>query len=330
MKSAITILLLFVSCLARAQYIPNSALNYHYASIYNPAFTGVEDYTEIKGGFRYQWAAFKGNAPQFGNLNVNLRLKRPLDLKQNALRPSRSNFDDFVPRGKMKVHGLGFNVYNETIGPMKSVGGGAHYSLHIPISKKSKLAMGFGGMIQNTKVDSDLYWGVNVDVTDPIYEKITAAGARQTEIWTRAGLLFYTPTFYVGATYYTWNNTLASSDIAFLSAYYRGGAQAGVTIPLSEDFVLKPSVWALVLNTNDLVVDYTAKFFLHERTWFGLTYRDVKSGVVSGGFEINEFFSAAYAYEFSLGRLRTFGGGSHEIVLAFRMRNLKEVKQWAW
>src|SRR5690606_24731989 len=103
--------------------------------------------------------------------------------------------------------------------------------------------------------------------------------------------------------------------------------QAGVSLPLNEDMDLKPSVLALWQTDNQFIIDYQVKFYLQDKTWFGLTYRDIQAGVVTGGFNFNTTFSASYSYEFSLGKLRTFSGSTHELILSARLRNYKKVNQ---
>jgi type IX secretion system PorP/SprF family membrane protein len=323
--------LLLLPILVSAQYVPNSAQNFHYATLYNPAFTGIENFVDFKFGYRYQWTGFKENAPQFGNIAVNFRLKQPLDLKTNGLRPSRTDFSNLVPRRKLSIHGMGFNGYSETFGPIVRAGGGLHYAIHLPLSERLHLSGGIGAMVENTRVDQNkLYWGPNPDSGDPVYDKVMAGGANHTEIWTRAGLLLYSDNFYIGGTYYPYNKSLKSSDIAFNDAYYTAGVQAGVSFPLNEDFDLKPTIWALMLTTDEWLIDYSAKFYMQDKVWFGLTYRDVKAGIVSGGFNISQLLSASYSYEFNLGKLRTFSGSSHELILAFRFSNIRHLNQRTW
>lgn len=332
MKMIVRIALLLLICPVSlmAQYLPNSGQNFQYASLYNPAFSGIENFIDFKPGHRYQWTGFKDNAPQFTNMLVNFRIKQPLDLKVNALRPSRTDFSKIVPRRKLSIQGLGFNFFHESVGPIKRTGLGTNYALHMPVTEKIFVSGGVGLMYEMTRLDgNDLYWGENPD-PDPVYESLSQGAANHSELWTRAGLLVYSDDFYVGVTYYPFNTSITSSDIIFNEQFYKGHFQAGVSFPLNEDFDLKPTIWALWLHNNKMAIDYTAKFYMQDRAWFGLTYRDIKAGVVSGGFNINELFSAGYSYEFPLGKLRTFGGGSHEIVMGFRFNNFKNVIQRTW
>jgi type IX secretion system PorP/SprF family membrane protein len=314
-----------------AQYIPTTSQPFQFAPIFNPAFSGIENFVDVKLGHRYQWTAFKDNAPQFSNLSVNFRTKQPLDLKVNALRPSRTDFTRIVPRTRLSYHGMGFNVYNEKIGPVRKFGVGTQYAVHFPVSGKINISAGAGVMYENSRLKGDeLYWGENPDLDDEILQKLEGGDVSTSTVWARAGFLVYSENFYIGATYYPASATIKRSDLAFDEQYYNGSMQFGLSFPLNEDFDLRPGILALWQVDNTFVIDYMAKFYMQDRAWFGVTYRDIQAGVVSGGFNINTMFSASYSYEFALGKLRTFSGSTHELVLSGRLKNYKRLNQRTW
>lgn len=316
----------------RGQYIPQSGQPFQYAPIYNPAFTGVENFMDIKLGHRYQWGAFKESVPQFSNLAINFRTKQPLDIKTNALRPSRTDYTRDIPTSKLGFHGLGFNVYSEKLGPLKEFGVGLHYAVHFPLSEKLTISGGVGAMYENSRLrgGDEFYWGENVDTNDPVYKILQAGDISQSSVWTRVGVLVYGKNFYVGGTYYPWNTSLGDPELAFDDQFYSGSLQVGYSFPVNDDFDLKPGVLALWQIDNTFVIDYQAKVYLQDKAWFGLTYRDIQAGVVSGGFNFGSTLSASYSYEFALGKLRTFSGSTHELVLSARLRNYKQLNQRTW
>ena len=113
-------------------------------------------------------------------------------------------------------------------------------------------------------------------------------------------------------------------------AFYRGSLQAGVSIPLNVDVVVKPGVLALLQMNGNVTIDYNVKSYFKENIWLGLTYRDIKSGVAIVGWNFNERLSASYSYEMSLGEFKQFNDGSHELVLGFRLNNFKKYSQYTW
>jgi type IX secretion system PorP/SprF family membrane protein len=198
------------------------------------------------------------------------------------------------------------------------------------VSEKIYVSAGAAATLENTRLSGDdLYFGENPD-PDPFVDKLKNGSTNHSELWTRVGLLVYGEKFYIGGAYYPYNATVTTSDVAFTDPFYKGNLQAGVSFRLNEDIEVKPSVFALWQAAGDIMLDYSAKFYLQERAWFGLTYRDIKSGIASAGFHINEQFSVAYSFEFSLGELRTFTGSSHDVVISWRVKNLKRANQYTW
>lgn len=334
MKRFLLIVTLGVFCCeVSAQYIPNSGQAFQFASAYNPAFTGVENYGDLKLGYRYQWTGFKEYAPKFVNLAYNFRLKQPLDLTFNALRSSQSGSKGriVIPKSKQLIHGLGFAVFNEKVGLIERLGGGVNYSLHYPLSAKTRMALGLSAIVENTKLNADeIYLGANPD-PDPFYENLLKGSTNHTEVGLRAGILFYSQNFYFGASYFpVWNTTIKSSDLDFKDPFYRGSVQAGVSLPVNAELSIKPSIVALLQMNDEILIDYNVKAFLEKKVWFGLTYRDIQSGIVSAGLMINDKFAASYSYEFSMSKIKQFSGGSHELVLSVRLNNFKRQSQQTW
>ena len=327
-------LLTFISQTLLAQYIPNSNQAFQFAPIFNPAFSGIEPYKDLKLSYRYQWTGFGSNAPKFINLAYNFRLKEPLDLKLHALRTtsstSRSKKDD-IPKMKKAIHGLGVNIFNESVGPVNRLGGGINYAFHYPLTNTLKLAAGVGAMIDNTKINLDkLYFGINPD-PDPFYDRLVVNGSNHTELNVRAGVLIYSPNFYFGLSYYPIvYSPLKTSDITVDDPFYKGSVQAGVAFSVTPTISVKPSVLALWQIDNKFAIDYNVKMYIDQKIWFGVTYRDTQSLVGILGFNLNELFGASYAYEISTNGMQQFSDGSHELVLSLRLNNFKRLSSRTW
>lgn len=313
-----------------AQYIPNNAQGYQFMALFNPAFTGVENFNDLKLSYRYQWAGFGKNSPKFINLGYTGRIKQPLDLSYNAQRMSSYSGGQMeqLPRSKKIIHGLGGNVFQSTIGVLQSIGGSVNYALNYPLSKRSRLAIGFSALIENRKLNIN---EISVRDPDEFYNYLLRSSTSQTDLNVRAGILLYKEYFYFGVSYLPLVNVaLQSSDLAMEEPFYRGSVQAGVTLPLNADVALKPSVLALFQMNNEFSIDYSVKAYIQNKVLLGLTYRDIKSGVALLGFNLNDTFSVSYSFELSVGEFRKFDDGSHELVLAARLNNLKRFTQYIW
>lgn len=313
-----------------AQYVPNNAQTFQFMPVINPAFTGIESYDDLKMSYRYQWSGFGSYSPKFISLAYNKRLIEPLDLSYNSLRlsdPSATEADE-LPRSKRMIHGIGGNIFHSKVGVLKSVGASANYAINYPLTNKVRFAVGLTALLENRKLDVS---EVSVRDPDAFYNYLLTGSTSQTDFNLRTGILIYSQNYYIGLSYFPLlYKAIRSSDLAMAEPFYRGSVQAGVAIPLNPDFTLKPGIMALIQMNNDIVMDFNVKGYFKQNIWFGLTYRDIKSGVAMVGFSLNEKLSAAYSYEMSLGEFKQFNDGSHELVLAFRFNNFRKFNQYTW
>ena len=324
------ILMVLAKVSVQAQYLPNNAQAFQFMPLYNPAFTGIENFNDLKFSYRYQWAGFGNYSPKFINLSYQTRLVEPLDLSYNSLRLSdpASMSPDNLPRSRRMIHGLGGNLFHSEVGVLKSIGANVNYAIHYPVSKNARLAGGFSLLIENRKLDVG---EVTVRDPDPFYNHLLTSSTSQTDLNLRAGIVLYAPDYYIGVSYLPLMYTvLEASELAMTEPFYRGTVQAGVSLYVNPDVTLKPSIMALLQMDNAVALDYNVKAFFRENIWLGLTYRDIKSGVAIIGWNFDERLSAAYSYEMSLGEFKQFNDGSHELVLSMRLNNFKKYSQYTW
>jgi type IX secretion system PorP/SprF family membrane protein len=187
------------------------------------------------------------------------------------------------------------------------------------------MAIGVGVVFENQKIDVN-----RLVFNDENY--IPPQGMSAYSMLTgRAGLLLFSKSFYFGISYLPLGPVIIqqASDYVHHDAYL-GSAQTGVSIALTPEFILKPSVMALLYKDGGLQLDYNVKAFIRERLWLGVSYRDVESVVPMVGFSISDALSVSYAYEILTGDLKQFGDSSHELVLSIRLNNFKKLKQYTW
>jgi type IX secretion system PorP/SprF family membrane protein len=321
-----------VAELAHGQLLPNSNQAYQFASSYNPAFSGIESSTSIRLGYRSQWTGFGNEGPTFATLLFDVRLKQPLDLKHNAWRTSQSGADaEEIPKRKLIIHGFGACVLNEKVSVIDRIGGNMNYSFHYPISKKIRLATGVSVAIENTKLNvGELYLGVDPD-PDSFYDFLLTNGVSQTNLNVRAGLLLYSPRFYIGFSYNDLiYSALTESGVDFNELYYRGSAQAGITIPLSAAIDLKPSTFLSWQIDDSWLIDYYLKLEIQRKFTLGFAYRTSESFVTLVSFNLNHAIGVSYTYEQSTNSLKQFSDGSHEIVLGLRLNNSRRKSEAVW
>ncbi len=328
----------FMVCLAAhpvlAQYVPNSNQSFQVAPLLNPAFSGIEGFRDLKVSYRYQWTGFGSSAPKFINIAYNFRVKEPLDLNLHALRTTsamtRRKKDD-IPVIKKVIHGLGFNVFSESLAPTNRIGGGINYAFHYPLTNNLRLSGGVGAMIDNTRIDlNKLEYEFNTN-PDPFWQNLRDNGSNHTELNIRAGALIYSENFYLGLAYFpVLYESLKSSEVTVDRTFYRGSVMTGYGFLLTPALNLRPSILALWQMDNRFTIDYNVKMYIEQKLWLGVTYRDTKNLVGLIGFNLNELLGASYSYEVSTGGMQQFSDGSHELVLAVRLNNFKRLSPATW
>lgn len=330
MKTLFRAFFFLVLMSAEAQYIPNSAQSFQFIPLYNPAFTGIESFNDLKISYRYQWSGFGSYSPKFLNLAYMSRLVEPLDLAYNSLRVSDPSamLPENLPRSKRIIHGMGGNVFYSQIGVLKSAGANISYAIHYPVASHLRLAGGISLLVENRKLDVG---EITVRDPDEFYNHLLNGSTSQTDLNVRAGAVLYGPRFYFGFTYLPVVYTpIEASDLAMTVPFYRASVQAGFSFPLNADVTLKPSIVGLIQMNNEWTLDYHVKAFFRENIWLGISYRDIRSGVGLVGWNFNERLTASYSYEMSLGEFKQFNDGSHELVLSFRLDNFRKQTQYTW
>lgn len=322
--------LFFAYSAARAQYIPQLGQAYQFAPVYNPAFSGIESFSDVKVAYRNQWSGFGKFSPQFFNIAWNTRTKHPVDLKYNSMRISNPNYVDplRLPRRKRIIHGLGVHVFHSEAGLMNTFGGGANFSIHYPVRRKWKLALGGGVLLEGKKIDLQ---ELTFHEQDPFYESLKGQPNTQLDLSLRAGSVLYSPHFYLG---FSWlsalRQTLAPSDIAFDRSNAQAVVMTGFLFPAGPQFDLQTSTVFYFLTANRQEADVAIKGVIQDRVMLGAGYRTIQAGLVYLGFDITPAMNLTYSWEVPFGGFKRFSDSSHEVVIGFRMNNVKKVSGYLW
>jgi type IX secretion system PorP/SprF family membrane protein len=253
----------------------------------NPAYAGTHPYWSGTILHRSQWLNFPG-APKTNLLAVDGQLKD-------------------------KRMGLGFMVTNDNIGLNKINDISGSYSYRIKLGKKDgQLAFGLRAGIRNQVFNANdaLY----VDQGDPLYNG-------NQSIWTPKfdfGLYYFQERAYLGLTV---PNVVTidsrkkdNSDAGLRRHYYLNG---GYVWKLSNMVDFKPSFLVKLEPTAPVSMDLNAHFLFNQRFWLGVSYRHNAAFVGMLEYSITPNLRAGYAYDYTTTAIRTFQGGSHEIMLSY-------------
>lgn len=326
----------FIFCLsaqvALAQFVPNVGQAFQLAPSYNPSFTGIESYGDLKMMYRYQWVAF-ADAPKYLYASYYGRLTKPFTPGDQSLRTSGNAIkalQERIPKSKLSFLGMGGQVYSETRGPIEHKGAQFNIAYHYPLVKSWKLSVGISAVIDNTKLRMDKITLAEPD-EDELYNRLLTEGSSYTNLNLRPGLLIYHTRFYVGFSYLPLiNKVIQDAGAEQQYGYYRAVISSGYSFIIDPGVYLKPSIVGLISRNDKMHFDYSLKLYLRERIWTGIVYRDVKSAVGMVGFMLNPSIGFAYSYERSLDTFNQFNDGSHELVVNVRIQNIKKENPYTW
>ena len=306
---------LLVWGIARAQQDAQFS-QYMFNGIYiNPAYAGYREQLNLHAFYRTQWTGING-APQTMSVAV----------------------DAIANEGNV---GLALQISSDRIGAQRNQAAYASYAYRIRTNEdgSSRLAFGIGvGAVQ---------LGVNGALLNPNDPEISQPSGMQSTILpdARAGVYYATDRFYAGLS----ADNLISQYIdidryAFIPKpkphYY---LTAGMLLPLSETMSIKPSFLIKDDRGGPTSLDVSAFLILGDRLWLGGSYRTgvklyKKSHLQNNLSALNSAVAAAqifatnnlrigYAYDFSIGPMQGYGGGTHEISVGyfFNKRHIRMV-----
>lgn len=287
---------------------------YMFNGIYiNPAYAGYREQLNIHAFYRSQWTGIEG-APKTMSLAV----------------------DAIANDGNV---GLAFQVSNDKLGAQTNLSAYASYAYRLKMNADgtSRLAFGVSGGVVQLGID-----GALLNPNDP--EPFQPAGLQSTVIPdARAGVYYSSDRFYAG---FSADNLLSQYiDVkkhAFIPQpklhFY---LTAGMLLPVSADVLLKPSFLLKDDRGGPTSLDLSAFLILGDRLWVGGAYRTgvklySKSYMQQGLSNLNSAVAAiqifptsnmrvGYAYDFSMGAMRGYSNGTHELSIGYFF-NRKKVR----
>jgi type IX secretion system PorP/SprF family membrane protein len=312
------------------------------ASILNPAFTGVDNFLDIKAGYRHQWTGIP-DGPQIYYLSIMGVIVKPKyqSIRSNALRISDPTLfselgsNDFNRISAIK-HGLGANIVNDSYGPFNQLSAFVSYGFHFPITQKLRFTIGAAGGIVNTRIDvSKVQVDEEFAAIDETYQAFLANGGGNTNLDFNSGALLYTRNFYIGysATNLMQNVLISNIGLEQEKNAISHSAMAGYKFQLGPDYQLLPSLVLKAMDPFPSYFEYGLKMRYRKSFWSGLSLRDNKSNrdiALMTGFFLNNGINISYSYDFSLNGFNDQLKGSHEVVIGLSVFNSTQALPYAW
>lgn len=259
--------------------------------VLNPAYAGSKEFVSTAIAVRKQWAGFEG-APFSQSASIHGLLKN-------------------------KKVGLGFMIVNDHIGITNSTEVYGSYAYHLRF-RKSRLAMGIqAGITSYTSKLSDLvFW----DPNDKVYEIPTLSSLLPNF---GGGIYYYSEYYYAGLSlpfsisYSPLDNLgvkIIDNGYNLTRHYY---FTAGGMIGKSRTLKARPSVLVKYVENAPVQYDLNLNFLINEIFWVGASYRSEDAVVAIFEFQASRKLRIGYSADYTLGRLKNYSAGSHEIMLGY-------------
>ena len=265
----------------------------------NPAYAGYHEHPCASAIIREQWIGFEG-APKTQSISIH------------------------GPLSSQRI-GVGLNVQRRSIGVSSATTFDGIYDYRFPVGNGT-LSLGVQASGRILKVDYTdpavkTVQDINIDPgVDAISDSKFLANVG-------AGVYYYTPAFYIGAS----SPRLMSSDIDFeLNDLFVAKEQphfylmTGVALPLTYKLSFVPQVLVRYTDAAPVDIDLNLGLRWYEDFALGVTLR--KGGVDNQLLESVDFIASAKilrglriaaAYDFTLSDLRKYSDGSLEVMLMY-------------
>ncbi len=281
---------------------------------YNPAYAGSYEFMSLNAVYRNQWWGIEGA-------------------------PESQTFTIHTPLAKNKI-GLGFSLINDKIGPTGTTTANLAYAYHIPFNY-GKLSLAVQGGIQHWRAD----WN-KLDIrenTDVVFDDMTP---RRWLPNVGAGIYYYTPHFYVGASVpHIINNDLRmaedSEDIwamQYRHYYFMAGGIIGITptikfkpmllvknVGLFGEFKSSSAQSGFVGAPTEFDID--ASFLFFDTFWVGASFRSafeafsgkssVDSGDIWAAYYLKNGLRVGLSYDYTLTKLQSYARGSFDVMVGY-------------
>jgi len=289
MQKLIFILLTFFSVInsnAQQQFVfTNYLLNQNY---YNPAFAGSEKVHTASLGYRNQWVGFEG---------------APVTLQANF----------YGSYNNMRKHGYGISIMSDRSGLMQNTNFHLNYAYHINLT--DSIRMGFGIRPGYIQYNIKLY---DAQLADPIDDVLTGNILSTNALDLNAGLYIYSNKFFFSASMrHMMGKAISFTGFNYgLAKHYTMIGGYNFKIP-KKKIVIQPSFLFQYVSPAPIQMSFMLKTTYNNKYWAGLTMRTQDAVGIAAGISLWGRLSIGYAFDYSLGDVRSYNSGTHELMISF-------------
>lgn len=318
------VLCLHASAQQRPQYTQYIFNNY----LLNPALSGMENYTDLRFGYRKQWTGIK-NAPQTSFVSANFALgdqylwRNALSLPEKEEQPmSRNYMQNYT--SSPSHHGVGIIAVLDDVGPLSRLDASLTYAYHLQVNNALNFSVGVAAGLSRIGLDIN---ALEFEVENDPAIRNTIVSQVKPDLG--LGVWLYGANFFAGASV----QQILPQKLSFTSdPNYTAGKEVphlfvttGYRFFVAEDIAMTPSVMVKKVSPTPLSFDANLKVAFKDRFWLGGSYRKNDSFSALAGVNVNKTFNLTYSYDFITSQLNTVSNGSHEIVLGIQLNNVYQV-----
>lgn len=289
----------------------------------NPAVAGIENYIDVKTGYRTQWTGLDG-APVTSYVSVHMPLgKNYLYGNANSFSGkgdnpmSRSYKQNYMAADPH--HGVGMQAVIDKAGPFHRTDISASYAYHIGLTEKINASAGISAGIVQMQLDRS-----EIVLENDNDNALASSEGSRIIPDVSAGIWVYGPDFFAGIA----GGQLAGGNLNFSNNSSAGSKlvphffiTGGYKLFLSEDIAAIPSIMMKWVEPAPASIDFNGKLAFRDKLWIGGGYRNDKSFSAMAGFNVSYLFNLSYAYDFPSSDIQLPGHSSHEIVLGILLNN---------
>jgi type IX secretion system PorP/SprF family membrane protein len=300
------------------QYVLNNLL-------INPAVTGIENYIDVKTGYRSQWTGLQG-APVTSYITGSIPFGSDF-VGGDASALSGGNQDNPYSRlfsqsyeAAPPHHGLGFMVISDQAGPISTSNIDATYAYHLGISSNFNLSVGVEAGFNHTTLNTS-----ELILENPNDPAINNGNNSQWKPDLGIGVWGYSSEYYFGISalqllsqnlFFSTNN--AYSQAKTVPQFFLTG---GFKVYLTDDVTLLPSTLVKFISPLPVTYDINMKVTFGNRFWVGGAYRNGDAVAGMFGLNISSLINISYSYDYTTSALRTVSNGTHELVIGLMLNN---------
>lgn len=322
-------LALLTGFMARGQQRPQYTQYIFNNYLLNPALSGIENYTDVKVGYRRQWNGIQ-DAPQTSFVAAHWKLgndylwNNPLSLPDKGDHPmSRNYMQNYM--ASPAHHGVGVVAVYDKAAAISRLDVNLTYAYHLQLQNALNLSVGLAAGISRIGFDVS-----SLKFEDQMREDPAVLNTNTVQLKPdlAIGVWLYGARFFAGASL----QSVLPQKLSFTKNSEENSGRevshlfvtSGYRFFVDEDISMTPSVMFKKVSTT-FSADLNMKMSFKDRFWLGGSYRKDDSFSAMMGVNFGKMLNLTYAYDFTTSGLNQVSNGSHEIVLGLQLNNVYQV-----